>query len=66
VAGLQAMPLAQETLPEATRLLYVAMTRATHELVLSAHAGASGPAPLVTQVRQALDDVARHFAPAVS
>jgi len=61
VAGLQAMPLASETLPEAMRLLYVAMTRATHELVLSAHAGGSGPAPLVTQVRQALDDVARHF-----
>ena len=66
VAGLQAMPLTQETLPEAMRLLYVAMTRATHELVLSAHAGGNGPTPLVAQVRQALDDVARHFAPALS
>ena len=66
VAGLQAMPLGGETLPEATRLLYVAMTRATHELVLSAHAGSGTPAPLVAQVRQALDDVARHFEPAVA
>ena len=33
VAGLQALPMRDETLEDAARLLYVAMTRATHELV---------------------------------
>jgi len=50
VAGLQALPWRGETLPEAQRLLYVAMTRATHALVLSA----SGDSPLVRRVREAL------------
>ena len=58
VAGLQAMPLRDEALDEALRLLYVAMTRATHELVLSAH----GDSPVVERVRKALCDVARQFA----
>lgn len=55
VAGLQGLPLGDEPLEDAVRLLYVAMTRATHELVLSAH----GPSPLVQRVREALAAVAR-------
>jgi superfamily I DNA/RNA helicase len=58
VAGLQAMPMRQEAADEAARLLYVAMTRATHELVLSAHA----ESPFVERVRQALGVAATHFA----
>lgn len=58
VAGLQAMPLRDETLDEAVRLLYVAMTRATSALVLSAH----GTSALVERVREALAVVARQFA----
>jgi Nuclease-related domain/AAA domain/UvrD-like helicase C-terminal domain len=54
VAGLQSLPLGDEPLEDAVRLLYVAMTRATHELVLSAH----GPSPLVQRVREALSALA--------
>ena len=54
VAGLQGLPLGDEPLEDAVRLLYVAMTRATHELVLSAH----GPSPLVQRVRAALSALA--------
>ncbi len=54
VAGLQSLPLGDEPLEDAVRLLYVAMTRATHQLVLSA----CGPSPLVQRVRQALSAVA--------
>ncbi len=36
VAGLQALPMKDESLEDAARLVYVAMTRATHELVLAA------------------------------
>jgi ATP-dependent exoDNAse (exonuclease V) beta subunit len=43
---------------EALRLLYVAMTRATRELVLSTH----GRSPVVERVRQALQAVAAQFA----
>ncbi len=50
VAGLQALPMKGESLNDALRLLYVAMTRATHELVLSAH----GPSAIVERVRAAL------------
>ena len=50
VAGLQAMPLAEESFDDALRLLYVAMTRATHQLVLSAH----GDSAVVQRVREAL------------
>ena len=57
VAGLQSLPLGDEPLEDAVRLLYVAMTRATRELVLSAH----GPSPLVQRVRDALAAVARQF-----
>jgi superfamily I DNA/RNA helicase len=60
VAGLQAMPMRDESLEEAARLLYVGMTRATHRLVLSAH----GDSPIVDRMRQALVDVARSFAQA--
>ena len=57
VAGLQALPLRDETVEDAVRLLYVAMTRATRQLVLSAH----GPSALVERVREALAAVARQF-----
>ncbi len=58
VAGLQALPFKGEPLDDALRLLYVGMTRATRELVLSAHA----ESVVVAQVRQALHDVAARFA----
>ena len=57
VAGLQALPLEGESADEALRLLYVGMTRATAELVLSAH----GDSSVVRQVRQALAAVTRQF-----
>jgi hypothetical protein len=57
VAGLQALPVRDESVDEALRLLYVGMTRATHELVLSAH----GSSPVVLRVRQALQQVSRQF-----
>jgi Nuclease-related domain/UvrD-like helicase C-terminal domain/AAA domain len=60
VAGLQAMPMADEPLEAATRLLYVAMTRASQQLVLSAH----GDSPMVRQVRESLRLVALRFAAA--
>ena len=58
VAGLQALPFKGEPMDEALRLLYVAMTRATRELVLSTH----GRSPVVERVRQALQAVAAQFA----
>jgi hypothetical protein len=60
VAGLQALPMRNESLEDAARLLYVAMTRATHDLVLATH----GPSPIVARVRASLADVARRFAAA--
>ena len=60
VAGLQALPMREETLEDAVRLLYVAMTRATRELVLSAH----GRSVVVDRVRDALAAVARQFSAA--
>jgi hypothetical protein len=53
VAGLQAMPMKDETLEDAARLLYVGMTRATHELALSA----CGASPVVYRVRESLTAV---------
>ena len=53
VAGLQAMPLRDEAPEDALRLLDVAMTRATQQLLLTAH----GDSPVVRRVQQAL-----HFA----
>jgi hypothetical protein len=61
VAGLQALPLRDESLAEAMRLLYVAMTRATLQLVLSAQATPGGDGPLLVQLRQALASVGRQF-----
>jgi hypothetical protein len=58
VTGLQAMPMRGELPDDAARLLYVAMTRATHDLVLTAH----GRSPTVERVRDALAEVARRFA----
>jgi len=58
VAGLQAMPMRDESVEEAARLLYVGMTRATHELVLSAH----GRSPIVERVQHSLAEVAKSFA----
>lgn len=58
VAGLHLLPWRDETPESAMRLLYVAMTRATRELLLSAH----DSGPMVDRVRQALAVVARQFA----
>ncbi|MGM9487750.1 DEAD/DEAH box helicase [Ideonella sp. YS5] len=60
IAGLQAMPMKDESPEEAARLLYVGMTRATHELVLSAH----GDSPLVRRVAAALQEVQGQFSAA--
>ena len=60
VAGLQAMPHKGEPLDEALRLLYVAMTRATQQLLLSAH----GDSAVVQRVQQALQAVGQRFAAA--
>jgi superfamily I DNA/RNA helicase len=53
IIGLQALPMRDESLEEAVRLLYVAMTRSTQALVLSAH----GDSPVTQQVRGALAHV---------
>ena len=58
VAGLQALPFRGEPVDDALRLLYVAMTRATQQLLLSAHRDSA----LVQQIRQALQAVAVQFA----
>lgn len=58
LAGLDAMPRADETLDEALRLVYVGMTRATEELVLSA----AGPSAMVQRVQNSLEAVAQQFA----
>ena len=57
VAGLQVMPMRGESLPDALRLLYVAMTRANHTLVLSAH----GQSAVVQRVQQGLAAVGQQF-----
>lgn len=60
VAGLQSLPMGNETEMDAVRLLYVAMTRATHTLQLSAHADS----PIVARVRAAVGAAHREFAEA--
>ena len=50
VAGLQRLPWRYETLEDAVRLVYVAMTRATQSLVLSC----CGPSPVVERLQAAL------------
>jgi superfamily I DNA/RNA helicase len=63
LASLQAMPLPDESPEDAVRLLYVGMTRATHELVLSAVQPQDGPeSALVARVRQAIAQVGTAFA----
>jgi superfamily I DNA/RNA helicase len=53
IVGLHTMPLKEEPVEEEVRLLYVAMTRATERLVLSA----AGPSPMRHRVRNALEAV---------
>jgi type I restriction enzyme R subunit len=60
IAGLQSMPWKEEPLEEELRLLYVGMTRANQELVLSTH----GNSPIVDRVRNALARVGQQFAAA--
>jgi hypothetical protein len=57
LAGLQALPYKDQPFDEEMRLVYVGMTRATRELVLTAHA----VSPMVDHVRNALAEVAGHF-----
>lgn len=57
VAGLQALPFKNETAEDAVRLLYVAMTRATQMLVLSAQ----GDSAIVRRVRAGLAEVGAQF-----
>ncbi len=63
IAGLQGWPLPGESLDDALRLLYVGMTRATQQLLLSAHGPVQGHV-LVQRVQAALHDVAVRFAKA--
>lgn len=58
LVGLQALPRAGEPLEDELRLLYVAMTRATETLTLSAHRDSA----ITRRVREALVGVARQFA----
>lgn len=58
IAGLQALPRSDEALDDALRLLYVGMTRATHQLVLAAH----GRSVIVDRVRSAINAVQADFA----
>jgi superfamily I DNA/RNA helicase len=60
VAALDTMPMRGETLDDELRLLYVGMTRATHELLLSCSADSA----MVQQVRNSLDAVNQLFAKA--
>lgn len=52
VAGLQRLPWRDETLEDAVRLVYVAMTRATQSLVLSC----CGPSPVVERLQAAMQE----------
>ena len=58
LAGLQTMPYQGASLQDELRLLYVGMTRATHQLILSAR----GPSEIVERVKDSLIAVAQQFA----
>ena len=60
VLGLDAMPHVNEPMDEEVRLLYVGMTRATHELVLTA----AGNSAMVQRVKNSLEAVTHQFAAA--
>lgn len=62
VLDLQAMPMQEEPMEEEVRLLYVGMTRATHELVLSA----AGSSAMVQRVKNSLEAVAHQFSSSLS
>lgn len=53
IAGLDSMPWKDESLEEEIRLLYVGMTRSTHELVLTA----AGDSSIVQRVKNSLEIV---------
>ncbi len=57
VAGLDTMPFTGKPMEDEVRLLYVGMTRATHELVLSA----AGSSAMVQRVKNSLEVVERQF-----
>lgn len=57
IAGLDTMPLMNEPMEEEVRLLYVGMTRATNELVLSS----AGTSAMVQRVKNSLEAVAHQF-----
>jgi hypothetical protein len=58
VAGLQALPMRDESLEDALRLLYVAMTRSTSRLVLAG----SGYSPITARVKDSIARVRASFA----
>jgi len=58
VAGLQALPMRDESLEDALRLLYVAMTRSTNRLVLAG----SGSSPITARVQDSIARVRASFA----
>ena len=57
VSGLQALSMKDDSVEDAVRLLYLAMTRATHELTLST----SGTSVIVDRVRESTSVVRRQM-----
>lgn len=60
IAGLDSMPLMNEPLDEEIRVLYVGMTRSTHELVLTT----AGNSAIVQRVKNSLEAISQQFAQA--
>ncbi len=58
VSGLHAMPMRDESMEDAVQLLYVAMTRATHQLTLFA----AGTSPMVDRVGASIERVGNQLA----